>query len=87
MPLSRTLRYTTRRNLISSLFGLVFTATVVTVSASNLLPCPARPRRGRYADADEAIDARGMAEASRQSIVVVAKRPKRWIEETDPTKR
>jgi cytochrome c oxidase assembly factor 2 len=81
----RTLGLTPRRKYISALFGLTFFATVVTVSASNILPCPARPHRVRFADAGEDVDLERMAEASQRPIIV-ANRPARWIQETDPTK-
>lgn len=78
MSLHRTLRLTQRRSVVSSLFGITFLASVVTVSATTILPCPARPSKGRYADAP----------AEKTALppipVVIAKRPKRWIEETYP---
>ncbi|KAJ6629160.1 hypothetical protein B0H10DRAFT_1988185 [Mycena sp. CBHHK59/15] len=75
----RALRFTQRRNFVSSLFGFTFFATVITVSASNILPCPARPNKGRHADSElEGMDADGVRR------VIVAKRPRRWIEEVHP---
>ncbi|KAH7918832.1 hypothetical protein BV22DRAFT_1075891 [Leucogyrophana mollusca] len=73
MPISRTLRFThqQRRTVVSSLFVLTFFASVLTVSASNILPCPVRHNRHRYADSER-----------RQGAAVVEKRPRRWIEET-----
>ncbi|EJF62965.1 hypothetical protein DICSQDRAFT_41535, partial [Dichomitus squalens LYAD-421 SS1] len=66
-----------RRTFISSLFGFTFLASVITVSASAFLPCPAN--RGRYADGET----RGMEGLSgRRSVTVVEKKPRRWIEET-----
>ncbi|KAH9853758.1 hypothetical protein C2E23DRAFT_902660 [Lenzites betulinus] len=70
-----------RRTLISSLFGLTFLASVLTVSASAILPCPAD--RGRYADGQAAPD--GLQE--QQRTVVVERKPRRWIEETKPVPR
>ena len=78
MSLNRALRFTQRRTFISSLFGFTFLATVLTVAASNLLPCPARQQRGRFADGDSDD---GTAKKTR---VAVVKRPRRWIEETHP---
>ncbi|KAI0637812.1 hypothetical protein C8Q77DRAFT_1153526 [Trametes polyzona] len=43
------LNHRQRRTFISSLFGLTFLASVLTVSASAILPCPVD--RGRHADA------------------------------------
>lgn len=68
-----------RRTFISSLFGLTFLASVVTVSASALLPCPVPHQR--YADAD--ADGSG-AQRMRRAVTVVEKKPRRWIEETRP---
>ncbi|KAF9246955.1 hypothetical protein BU15DRAFT_39410 [Melanogaster broomeanus] len=63
-----------RRTFISTLFGLTFFASVLTVSASNVLPCPVRPDRSRYADSD------GRASGD-SATAVVEKRPRRWIQE------
>ncbi|KAJ7179290.1 hypothetical protein C8R46DRAFT_887173, partial [Mycena filopes] len=77
----RALRFTQRRQFVSSLFGFTFLAAVVTVSASNILPCPAHVNKGRYADS-ELEGGLGGAVAPR---VTVAKRPpRRWIEEVYP---
>ncbi|KAJ7904359.1 hypothetical protein B0H14DRAFT_2662440 [Mycena olivaceomarginata] len=54
----RALRFTQKRQFVSSLFGFTFLAAVVTVSASSILPCPARPTKGRYADSERAEWAR-----------------------------
>ncbi|KAI0650026.1 hypothetical protein C8Q79DRAFT_1083026 [Trametes meyenii] len=85
MSVSRALHlnYRHRRKFISSLFGLTFLASVVTVSASTILPCPVD--RGRYADGDArtaALGGRAMSGAA-----VVEKKPRRWIEETRPVPR
>ncbi|KAJ7276233.1 hypothetical protein B0H12DRAFT_1084265 [Mycena haematopus] len=75
----RALRFTQKRQFVSSLFGFTFLAAVVTVSASSILPCPARPIKGRYADSDN--DGSGEV----RGPVTVAKRPpRRWIEEVHP---
>ncbi|KZT26987.1 hypothetical protein NEOLEDRAFT_1089778 [Neolentinus lepideus HHB14362 ss-1] len=66
-----------RRKFISSLFALTFFATIFTVSASSMLPCPARSDRNRYADGES-------TEYDGKQRVVVEKRPRRWIEEAKP---
>lgn len=84
MALSNTLhRFTNRnhRSLTSSLFGLTFLASIITVSASAVLPCPVRPVRTRFADNGEQIgEDKGKAYST-----VVEKRPRRWIEEKPPS--
>ncbi|KAI0315394.1 hypothetical protein OF83DRAFT_357710 [Amylostereum chailletii] len=70
----------TKRTLTSSLFALTFFASVLTVSASQILPCPAHVHRGRFADGSEPMQAR---EGSSRPAVV-EKRPRRWIEEKPP---
>ncbi|PFH52883.1 hypothetical protein AMATHDRAFT_138962, partial [Amanita thiersii Skay4041] len=74
--LSKALRFTQRRTFVSALFAITFFTSVVTVSASNLLPCPARPNKNRFADSDEGQTLVGP--------VKVAKKPRRWIEEKHP---
>lgn len=84
MALSNTLhRFTNRnrRSLTTSLFGLTFVASIITVSASAVLPCPVRPGRARFADNGEQI---GEGEGRGYSTVV-EKRPRRWIEEKPPS--
>ncbi|KAJ7742430.1 hypothetical protein DFH07DRAFT_925585 [Mycena maculata] len=77
--MNRALRFTQQRRFVSSLFGFTFLAAVITVSASSILPCPARPRKGRFADSEVE---EGMSEGRH---VTVAKRPRRrWIEEVHP---
>lgn len=63
-----------RRNFITTLFALTFVASVVTVSASAVLPCPAG--HGRLADSPH--------EGETPRRVTVEKRPRRWIEERSP---
>ena len=77
-------RLTSRRarSLTSSLFGLTFLACVMTVSASNMLPCPAHPHRGRFADDGNNGDDHQSPSGQRE--IVVEKRPRRWIEERHP---
>jgi cytochrome c oxidase assembly factor 2 len=77
-------RLTTRRarTLTSSLFGLTFFACVLTVSASNILPCPAHTHRGRFADDGNIADVRQPSNG--RGTIVVEKRPRRWIEERHP---
>ena len=67
-----------RRSIISSLFGLTFIATCLTVSASNILPCPVRSERARFADSDNETP------MTKGGQVKVVKRPRRWIEEKAP---
>ena len=76
-------RLTTRRarSLTSSLFGVTFLACVLTVSASNMFPCPAHSQRGRFADGD--IDS--SRHPLRSRTVVVEKRARRWMEERHPS--
>ncbi|CCA69506.1 hypothetical protein PIIN_03406 [Serendipita indica DSM 11827] len=69
-----------RRTLVSVLFVATFFTSVATVSASDVLPCPARPRRQGLADS-------GQQEYERPTAVTIAQRPKRrWIEERIPPK-
>ncbi|EPT03549.1 hypothetical protein FOMPIDRAFT_1115841 [Fomitopsis schrenkii] len=67
-----------RRKIVSTLFGLTFLASIVTVSASNVLPCPAHDR-GRFADGEIRRGLNGQ-----RTVTVVEKRPRRWIEEAQP---
>ncbi|KZT12979.1 uncharacterized protein LAESUDRAFT_605820, partial [Laetiporus sulphureus 93-53] len=67
-----------RRTVVSMLFGLTAFASIVTVSASNVLSCPAHDRE-RFADG---VAQEGMK--GRRAVTVVEKRPRRWIEETRP---
>ncbi|KAF9452049.1 hypothetical protein P691DRAFT_722843 [Macrolepiota fuliginosa MF-IS2] len=78
MSIYRVLRLTQRRAFVTSLFGLTFIASVITVSASNILPCPARPNKDRFLDSD------GEESMGSEGPVRVAKRPRRWIEEKHP---
>jgi cytochrome c oxidase assembly factor 2 len=77
-------RLTTRRAraLTSSLFGLTFFACVLTVSASNMLPCPAHLHRGRFAD--DGNNTGDHQPSNGRRAIVVEKRPRRWIEERHP---
>ncbi|PCH41424.1 hypothetical protein WOLCODRAFT_71284 [Wolfiporia cocos MD-104 SS10] len=67
-----------RRTVVSTLFGLTALASIITVSASNVLPCPAHDR-GRFADGMKKDGMNG-----RHAVTVVESRPRRWIEETHP---
>ena len=78
MTIHKLLRLSQRRSVISSLFGLTFIATCLTVSASNILPCPVRPDRARFADSDN------QGPPMKNGRVKVVKRPRRWIEEKTP---
>ncbi|KAI0079649.1 hypothetical protein K474DRAFT_1639092 [Panus rudis PR-1116 ss-1] len=67
-----------RRAFVSYLFALTAAASVITVSASDVLPCPARPTKARFAD--------GGGEKMREGgKTIVEKRPRRWIEEKKPS--
>jgi len=68
------IRLSQQRSFVSSLFGLTFFAACLTVSASNILPCPVRPNKTRFAEeeAERPVDF---------YEVQVVKRPRRWIEE------
>ncbi|KAA1466138.1 hypothetical protein DENSPDRAFT_14505 [Dentipellis sp. KUC8613] len=81
MALSRSFRLATRnrRTITSYLFGLTFFASILTVSASDVLPCPVRPDTRRFADGEQLPG--GM-----RRPVVVEKRPSRWIEEKPPAR-
>ncbi|KAF8165157.1 hypothetical protein B0H34DRAFT_688027 [Crassisporium funariophilum] len=78
MSIHKVLRLTQRRSFVTSLFGLTFFAACLTVSASNILPCPVRSDRGRFADSDDAVP------QLKGGQVKVMKRPRRWIEEKAP---
>ncbi|KAH9964311.1 hypothetical protein BJV74DRAFT_303854 [Russula compacta] len=83
LPSPHAFRLTTRRarSLTTSLFGVTFLACILTVSASDMFPCPAHSQRGRFADGDD-----NEGPSSRRAIVV-EKRPRRWIEERHPSSR
>ncbi|KIY49533.1 hypothetical protein FISHEDRAFT_7885, partial [Fistulina hepatica ATCC 64428] len=74
------LRFTTRRRraFVSTLFSVTFCAAVLTVSASNILPCPVRPERALHADDED-------ENFPSNSRVTITRRPSRWIQEKDPT--
>lgn len=76
--MSRVLRFAKGRAFITSLFSITFFATVITVSASNVLACPARPKRGTFADTDRNVLMNG------REVVVVARKTRKWIEEKPP---
>ncbi|KAF8914098.1 hypothetical protein CPB84DRAFT_1758399 [Gymnopilus junonius] len=78
MSIYKVLRLTQRRSFVSSLFGLTFFAACLTVSASNILPCPVRPDRGRFSDSEDE------GSTVKETRVKVVKRPRRWIEEKIP---
>jgi cytochrome c oxidase assembly factor 2 len=82
--MAKALRFTPsqRRHATSTLFAVTALAAVITVAASNVLPCPVKPKRGRFADSEED----GVqSQAGVKGITVVARRPSRWIQETHPT--
>ncbi|KAF9779476.1 hypothetical protein BJ322DRAFT_1013151 [Thelephora terrestris] len=80
MAVTRLLHWSTpnRRKAVSYLFALTFFASVVTVSTSNGLPCPARHDRRAFLDSDDG----GRKNAT---VHVVEKKQTRWIQETRPT--
>ncbi|KAJ3864897.1 MAG: hypothetical protein NXY57DRAFT_989642 [Lentinula lateritia] len=81
MTKNRALRFAQGRTFITSLFSITFFATVLTVSASNVLPCPARPERRRFADPDKNSLIKG------GEIVVISRKHRKWIEEKPPGMR
>jgi len=83
MSVSKLLHFNNRK-LVSSLFVLTFFASVVTVSASSVLPCPARGDRSRYADVDEEREGDSSRGRHGAAATVVERKPRRWIEETRP---
>ncbi|KNZ73864.1 hypothetical protein J132_09505 [Termitomyces sp. J132] len=78
MSIHKVLRLKQRRTFVSSLFGITFFGTMLTVSASNILPCPARSNKNRLMDGERE------GELPVGSRVTIAKRPRRWIEENHP---
>ena len=82
MTVARLIHWSTpkRRKAVSYLFALTFFASVVTVSTSNGLPCPARHDRRAYLDSED--DGTGGKDAT---VHVVEKKQRRWIQETRPT--
>ncbi|KIK65444.1 hypothetical protein GYMLUDRAFT_219498 [Collybiopsis luxurians FD-317 M1] len=78
MFINRALHFVQGRTFITSLFSVTFFATVVTVSASNVLPCPARPEHRTYADTDDNTLIKG------GEAVVISKKTRKWIEEKPP---
>ena len=77
-----------RRSAISSLFALTFISSILTVSASSILPCPARPAGRDYLN--EAEEGRGVKSARRESqrseedVIVLSRKSHHWIEEKTP---
>ena len=82
MTVARLIHWSTpkRRKAVTYLFALTFFASVVTVSASNGLPCPARHDRRAYLDSED--NGTGSKNAS---VHIVEKKQRRWIQETRPT--
>ncbi|KAJ4472310.1 hypothetical protein J3R30DRAFT_3524462 [Lentinula aciculospora] len=78
MFMNRALRFAQGRTFITSLFSVTFFATVLTVSASNVLPCPARLDRRTFADTDKNTSIKG------GEVVVVSRKTRKWIEEKPP---
>jgi cytochrome c oxidase assembly factor 2 len=75
----RTIRFSPaqRRHAVSSLFALTALGAVVTVTAAQLLPCPVRKHRVRFADDGSSPD----APPTMSGPPIVERRPRRWIEE------
>lgn len=80
MAVSRTLYLTTRtrRKALTYIFGATAFASVLTVAASDVLPCPVKPNKGRYAEGKDGEEVgRSLATGA-----VIERRPvRRWIEE------
>lgn len=83
---SRAIQVTSRqrRTFLSYLFGLTAFASVLTVAASDVLPCPARSSTRRFAEEDMSVDGEGASMYNEKRKAVVEKRPRRWIEEKRP---
>lgn len=85
---SRAIQVTSRqrRTFLSYLFGLTAFASVLTVAASDVLPCPARSSTRRFAEGDVSIVGEGQEAGvyNEKRRAVVEKRPRRWIEEKRP---
>jgi cytochrome c oxidase assembly factor 2 len=76
------LRRPNQRKFRATLFSLTFVAATVTVSASNILPCPVRPEKERWLDASgQYSNAENM---SQMKVAVVPQKKRRWIEEKLP---
>lgn len=88
-----TFRFTNRQNrsLVSFLFGLTFVGTVVTVAASDVLPCPVRPIRHGLAESNQSDSTTtnndSQEQRRRQTVIVQQQRRprRRWIEEKPPS--
>ncbi|KAI0692646.1 hypothetical protein BC835DRAFT_1277238 [Cytidiella melzeri] len=82
MTVSRALHLTTRnrRKTLTYIFGATAFASILTVAASDVLPCPARPSGStRHADATGGGGGGGGAKT------IMEKKPRRWIEENRPS--
>lgn len=81
MTLARALRLSPsrRRTFLSALFGATAAVSVLTVAGSDVLPCPARSSTKRYAE-----EGPGQGLRATRGRAVVERRPRRWIEETQP---
>ncbi|KAI0346737.1 hypothetical protein BDW22DRAFT_1350986 [Trametopsis cervina] len=81
MSASRVLYLNTRgrRKALTYIFGATAAASVLTVAGSDVLPCPARPKgTSRYAEGSERME-------ETVGKPIVEKRPRRWIEEKNPS--
>ncbi|KAF8325277.1 uncharacterized protein EI90DRAFT_3073687 [Cantharellus anzutake] len=93
MARTRLLRITpsARRSAISSLFALTFIGSILTVSASSILPCPARPSDRSYlTESGDGHDVKRSKRGSLQSeeeIIVMSRKSHHWIEEKIPPRQ
>ncbi|KAI5120519.1 hypothetical protein M0805_000104 [Coniferiporia weirii] len=87
-PFALRLSTSQRRSFISSLFTATFFASIITVAASSILPCPARKPRVEFAG-----DGSDYSSSDREFIGSTGVSPKRgsterktrrWIEEKPP---
>ncbi|KAL5508355.1 hypothetical protein ACEPAH_5974 [Sanghuangporus vaninii] len=72
-----------RRSIISSLFTATFFASIITVAASQILPCPAHKRRAYYANDGGSSSSDAWLNAA-QTRRAGEKKTRRWIEEKMP---
>ncbi|EJD01042.1 uncharacterized protein FOMMEDRAFT_110545 [Fomitiporia mediterranea MF3/22] len=78
-----------RRSFISSLFTATFFASIITVAASQILPCPAQKRRAEfYAGGDGSSSSSSSSTSDAWTNVPTRRtgerKPRRWIEEKTP---
>ena len=74
-----------QRSIISSLFTATFFASIITVAASQILPCPAQKRRALYDNDSGSSGSDVWLNAGTQSRRAPGeKKTRRWIEEKMP---